>query len=305
MLKESKKISELFKENMEMLKHPDRLPMYIKTGYKSLDKLLDGFMLGEFVVIGAKMSMGMEKLLQNLAINISKSTPILFISLKSNESYLTNQFISTIKGIEINKSENYDISKNEQLILESIERNITDLKLFVNNVSFCTLTEFRSLIKKNIKKHSIKAIIIDDMQLLKLSDDCTISKNIELVNTSKVLKKIASDFNISVIAGTQINKTFESNQEFIGEKPKLEDLWNCGYVVQCADKIILLYRPEYYGILESDFGNSTKNRIELLIVKNKSGCLGDIYLRKNKNFSCILNLDDYDAEQRAEVDLLI
>ena len=136
MLKESKKISELFQENMEMLKHPDRLPKYIKTGYYSLDKILGGFMLGEFVVIGAKMSMGKEKLLQNLAINISKSTPILFISLKSNESYLTNQFISTIKGIEINKSENYDISKNEQLILESIERNITDLKLFVNNVSF-------------------------------------------------------------------------------------------------------------------------------------------------------------------------
>ena len=39
-LKDSKTISELFDENNEMLKHPEKLPEFIKTGYNGLDKLL-------------------------------------------------------------------------------------------------------------------------------------------------------------------------------------------------------------------------------------------------------------------------
>ncbi len=100
-IKESKTISELFIENKEVIMNPDTTQKFVQTGFRTLDKMLGGFMLGEFVVIGARPSMGKSLLLVNLAINISQVTPTLFVSLDLNEFRLTSRFISALTCIEL------------------------------------------------------------------------------------------------------------------------------------------------------------------------------------------------------------
>ena len=47
---------------------------------------------------------------------------------------------------------------------------------------------------------------------------------------------------------------------------------------QDADKVIFIYRPDYYKFSEDVEGNSDMNVVEILIAKNKSGTLQNIAL---------------------------
>lgn len=296
-LKDSKTISELFEEKKEMLKHPEKLPKFIKTGYKSLDKVLCGFMLGEYVVIGARPAMGKVQLLVNLSIYISKSTPTLFISLGWYESLIISKFISTISSIQVDKIISNKLTDQELQKVEATNKIISKLDLHFNNSNDYSIGEFRDFCKKQIDEHNIKLIIVDELQLLNLNLGHLNNRELEVNFISKTLKNIAKDFNVCVIAGSQLNDDVESREGLLGKTPRLSDLNEGSSLKHDADRIIFINRPEYYDLTEGGQGNSIANVIEVIIAKNKIGFLGEVYLKRNKNFTSILNKSEREEEE--------
>ena len=54
-----------------------------------------------------------------------------------------------------------------------------------------------------------------------------------------------------------------------------------------ADKIIMLYRPEIYGITMDEDGELKEDKIELYVGKNKKGELGSIKMQMESNCKII------------------
>lgn len=58
----------------------------------------------------------------------------------------------------------------------------------------------------------------------------------------------------------------------------LSDLRDSGCIEQDADKVLMLFRPEYYGMTEFEDGSSTHGKAELFIAKNRNGPLDKVPL---------------------------
>ncbi|MNY54667.1 Replicative DNA helicase [compost metagenome] len=58
----------------------------------------------------------------------------------------------------------------------------------------------------------------------------------------------------------------------------LSDLRESGAIEQDADMVWFLYRPEYYGLSETEDGDSTDGLAELIIAKHRNGETGIVNL---------------------------
>lgn len=54
---------------------------------------------------------------------------------------------------------------------------------------------------------------------------------------------------------------------------------NSGAIEQDADIVMFLYRPEYYGIENTEDGSSTKGIASLIVAKHRNGSIGDVNLK--------------------------
>jgi len=67
----------------------------------------------------------------------------------------------------------------------------------------------------------------------------------------------------------------------------MADLRDSGAIEQDADVVLLIHRPEFYGMTEDRHGNSTRGRGELIVAKNRNGATGCIYFSHNKSLTRI------------------
>ena len=81
------------------------------------------------------------------------------------------------------------------------------------------------------------------------------------------------------------------------KRPQLSDLRESGAIEQDADKVIAIYRPEYYGFQEDCHGNSTKNVVELIILKNRNGKAETAQLLKDEHFTTFKEFNPFHAHQ--------
>jgi replicative DNA helicase len=64
-------------------------------------------------------------------------------------------------------------------------------------------------------------------------------------------------------------------------------LRDSGAIEQLADKVWLLYRPEYYLIEVIDDGecSSSDGILVMIVAKNKNGKIGEVYFKRNESFT--------------------
>jgi replicative DNA helicase len=287
---DSKSIADLVSANLTHLKEGSPQSTLIKTGFTEFDKLFGGFSLGELVVIGGRPAMGKTQLLVNLSLYISQTIPVLYFTFDLSEYSLTSRFISTMSGITANKILLHELTNEEKDTLLSIGNTFSTRKILVNDSCSNSLSAFRAHCQRQIEEHGVKVIVIDYLQLMSANKHRH-SREHEISHISRELKNIAKDLNICVIAASQLSRAVE----FRGgsRHPQLSDLRESGAIEQDADKVIFVYRPEYYGVDCDEEGNDTAGLTELLIAKNRNGSLGQIKLMRDANFTSYRDFDGY------------
>ena len=63
-----------------------------------------------------------------------------------------------------------------------------------------------------------------------------------------------------------------------------------GSIEQDADVVLFLNRPEYYGIMKDENGNSNEGVAEVIIGKQRNGPIGDVRLAFIKEYARFENL---------------
>ena len=84
---------------------------------------------------------------------------------------------------------------------------------------------------------------------------------------------------IPVVALAQLNREVEKRGD---KRPMMSDLRDSGSLEQDADVVSFLYRPDYYGVLQDDNGESTEGLCEENIAKNRNGMIGRTWHRYAK-----------------------
>ena len=287
-------------EEMEMKQVPEVLPQSlgeamltfhskghehserILSRWTHFDREIGGFSPGEFVIIGSRPGMGKTQLLLHLALQFLKEMPVLFLSLDLSQTLLTSRIVSASTGIDNQKILTGHTSEEENIRIKKFAESSQRLPLYLYDGPANSMNALKQLCLKMKLEYGIKVIFIDYLQLLS-SNRYRHNRESEIAYISRTLKAIARELNVLIIASSQLSRSVESRG---GDKrPMLSDLRESGSLEQDADKVMFLYRPEYYGFLCDEDGRSTIGKAELIVAKNRMGPLSRIELTVDLGFS--------------------
>lgn len=299
-LTEPKVFQELMSNSLSKLK-TQRTDGNIKSKISSLDDLTGGFNWGEFVLIGARPGMGKSKFLQYLMIESARNHPVLYFDFDSGKENFIHGLISTLTEIPFSDIKNQHITNDQWKIIDRISDDIIKLPIYVSDETNKSMYSFRLLCKKYIDEFGVRIIFIDFLQLMG-SNRYRHQRELEMGYISRELKNLARENNICIIASCQVSR----NCEYRGgaRRPILSDLRESGSFEQNADKILFLYRPEYYGFEMDENGDCTKNLMEIIVAKNRNGYIGRATVKHNLPYGGIVPFTPLDSRIEFSVNRL-
>lgn len=292
-MRDSKAISTLFSENIKSIEGKSDNNNVIKSGFVNLDKVIGGFSPGELVVIGGRPGMGKTLLLVKLALNISSHYPVQFFTYDLTSFLLTNRFISNLSGIAMSKILQFDFKQEEKAKLTSLEKDLKDHRIFINDSYSNSVTAFKEHCLKQIEELGVKVIFLDYLQMMSTSRYRN-SRELEISYITRELKNFAKDNDVCIIVSSQLSRAVETRGW--SKQPLLSDLRDSGSIEQDADKVIFIYRPEYYNIMEDEEGNNTDCIVELIIAKNRNGIVETVKLKRDEDFTTFNDFTEYQKD---------
>lgn len=249
----------------------------VPSGFKDIDKILGGWQKSDLIIIAARPSMGKTALvlclLRNASVDFKKPTAI--FSLEMSKDQLYSRLQSQESGLPIEKITKIGLDNIEMGIMFDSCQALKNAPIYFEDKPSQTILEITLKARKLKREKGIEMIIIDYLQLMKGSVKG--NREQEVSEISRGLKALAKDLDIPVIALSQLSRAVESRGG--DKKPMLSDLRESGSIEQDADVVGFLYRPEYYGISETDDGIPTKGFAQLIIAKHRNGGIGEIPLK--------------------------
>lgn len=279
---ESLSLSALFGENRASWVSP--IPPYpiIGSGFNRLDQLTGGFMPGEFVVFGGRPAMGKTQFCINMALAISDNYPLLYVSWDLPVMVLAKRFLSALTGIATSRLIRQTLLDSEIVEIQEKGAALYDHRIMINDSCSGSVGALRSLCQQEAQNHGIRVVVVDYLQLMTASGFRN-NREQEICFITGQLKSIARDFGLVVIAVSQLSRSPERRS--MSARPILADLRESGSIEQHADKVLLMYRPEYYGIDVDEYGNSMAGLVEIIVAKNRNDRPGTISLYRDKEMT--------------------
>lgn len=233
-----------------------------KQKVDSFDSLARNIQAGEFVVVASRPSMGKTNFLHNLLIkqDVRENEKILLLSARDKVETVLCNIDNLIQGSKTL------ITKNMILVNPELFKNPLDVKKFIEQA---------------MSKYNIKGIYIDDFWVLSYFYEYDIDSEMDLIADDNDMKILFTYLgitgiqnNIPIVITEAINRDNVLRGGEMRIKHQLSDLKN-DILEHIADKVIFIYRYDYYGITEDVEGNNTENVINVKIAKNKNGTSGN------------------------------
>ena len=228
--------------------------------------------------------------LRNAAVDFKHSVAI--FSLEMSSIQLVNRLISAEAELESEKIKRGSLREDEWQQLYAKTSRLTEAPIFIDDTPALSIRELRSKCRRLKAQHNIELIIIDYLQLMTGDASRTGGGNREqeIASISRALKNIAKELEVPVIALSQLSRAVETRG---GDKrPQLSDLRESGSIEQDADMVMFLYRPEYYGLTESEDGQPVQGIGEIIISKHRNGALDTVQLKFIGKFTKFTNLHE-------------
>jgi replicative DNA helicase len=303
--KETIKINVLIKEAIHQIeeagKREDSL-IGVPSGFTKLDRLTSGWQKSDLIIIAARPSMGKTALVLTMArsMAVMNKKSVAVFSLEMSSLQLVNRLIVAETELPSDRIRNGRLKDFEWEQLDYKINSLLEAPIFIDDTPAISIFELRAKCRRLKRQHDIDIIIIDYLQLMSGTSDTRGNREQEVSNISRSLKGIAKELDVPVIALSQLNRSVEIRSG--SKRPQLSDLRESGAIEQDADMVIFIHRPEKYGFLEDEEGNSLKGLAEIILAKHRNGPIGEIMLRFKDEFAKFVDLDvDYIAPLDEEI----
>jgi len=239
----------------------------LTLGIRDLDRILQGAAPGDFGVIAGRPGMGKSALLATVLMHCSNiNVPTGVVTLEMSNLQQFWRLCSQICGIPVSKMKNpKKMSKDELERYRKAMREVEALPVYYFDGSpylATIVSKCRAMVAKGAKM-----ILIDYLQLVESGGQI---REQEIAAISRRLKSLAKELGVPIIALSQLSRKVEDRGGM--KRPQMSDIRESGSVEQDADWIVLIYRPEYYGITEDSRNRPLRKGLtELIVVKNRSG----------------------------------
>ncbi|HEY9595769.1 MAG TPA: replicative DNA helicase, partial [Spirochaetia bacterium] len=234
----------------------------IPSGFKELDQLTMGFQNSEFIVIGARPSVGKTAFALTIATNMSvkQKIPVGFFSLEMSAMAIMQRMLSMEARLDSQRMRTGMLSPADFSRLTDASSRLYDAPLYISDSPDLKLLDLRAQARRMKTEHDVKAIFIDYITLIN-AENRDLPRHEQIAEISRSLKALARELNLPVIALSQVRRETE------GKKPALADLRESGSIEQDADVVIFIHTD--------DLKAETR---EVAVAKQRNGPVGEIQL---------------------------
>jgi replicative DNA helicase len=216
----------------------------ITSGFHRLDKLTDGFQLGELAIIGARPSIGKTAIAIAIAkaAAIDQRVPTLFISLEMSDESIVRRMVSTVGSIPMQDIKTGEMDEGGMKAMGAATAKVAGSPIYyVSGSGISGIATITAVIRRAVRKWGVKLVLIDYLQKIHGSKSAE-KKTYEIAEVSGKLKAVASDTKTAVVALAQLNRENEKDK---GRVPRLTDLADSGQIERDADLVLLLNRERH------------------------------------------------------------
>ena len=140
----------------------------IKTGFKDLDVLTNGFHPGNMIVIAARPAVGKSTLGLDIArhASIHNGDCSVIFSLEMSRSEITMRMLSAEARVALNNIRSGTLSDEEWARLARRMGEISEAPLFIDDSPNLSMMEIRAKARRLKQRHDLKLVVIDYLQLM-------------------------------------------------------------------------------------------------------------------------------------------
>lgn len=192
-----------------------------------------------------------------------------FFNLEMGKQQIIERAMASITDIPLKSIKNGIFEDDAFVSIVKASNTIITSGLKIYDKIF-TLQGIREECKRLKLQGGLDVVFIDYLQLIN-SEEKAENRTQDISKISRSLKLMAKEFDITVIALSQLSRAPETRSD---HRPMLSDLRESGAIEQDADIVMFLYRDEYYNA-----DTDKPGIIECIIAKNRNGEVGTARLK--------------------------
>lgn len=239
----------------------------VPTGFADLDKSLLGLQPGALYIVGARPAMGKSAFALNLAAHAALRAKVttLFVSLEMSEVDLTNRLLAAETQVPLDRLLSGRLDDRDWQRITTGIGTLAGAPLRFLCTSNIGLMELRSRARHLRARNQLGLVIVDYLQLMDGRSNAE-TRQVEVAELSRGLKKLAVELQVPIVAVAQVSRGIEHRAD---KRPTLADLKESGAIEADADVVMFLYRDEIYNEHSPDQGVA-----EIIIAKHRQGPTG-------------------------------
>lgn len=249
--------------------------------------MTSGLQNSEFVVIGARPSVGKTALALTIAAHasIDLKIPTAFFSLEMSESAIMLRLISSEARIPAERIRTGRIRTTDYDSLMEAAARIYEAPLYIVDMPNMKLLELRTMARRLVLERGVKILFIDYLTLV-THENADLPRWEQISAISRSLKALARELNIPVVALSQLKREAE------GKQPTLADLRESGSIEQDADLILFLHREREMNKAHDQ--QSDQVETDLIIAKQRNGPIGKTSVWFKSSYAKFVNMERHE-----------
>ncbi len=257
---------------IEQLYHRKESYTGVPTGFTELDNMTSGFQNSEFIVIGARPSVGKTALALTMAANMSvkNKIPVGFFTLEMSEMALMNRLIASESRINSEKLRSGMLKPSDFHNLTEAAGRIYEAPLYIDDSPNMKLLDLRAQARRMLSKEGVKIIFVDYIGLIEPESKSNVPRHEQVAEISRSLKSLAREMEVPIVCLSQVGRQSE------GKPPTLADLRESGSIEQDADVVMFLHRERETHDTEDRSRGPLNITTELIIAKQRNGPIGTV-----------------------------
>ncbi len=258
-------------EAIEKLYHTKDSFTGIPSGFYDLDVMLSGFQRSEYIIIGARPSVGKTAFALSIAANIAirHKIPVGFFTLEMSDMALMQRLVASEARIDAQRMRTGLLKPSDFHSLTEAAGRIYEAPLFITDMPNMKLLDLRAQARRMVSKEGVRIIFVDYLTLV-TAENQSLQRHEQIAEISRSIKALARELDVPIVVLSQVRRETE------GKTPNLADIRESGSIEQDADVVIFLHRDR--GIERNDDGQMNNIETECIIAKQRNGPVGSLKL---------------------------
>jgi replicative DNA helicase len=246
----------------------------VPSGFADLDDHTSGFQNSEFIVIGARPSVGKTAFALTIAsyMAVRKKVPVGFFTLEMSGKSLMQRLFAAEAKIDSKKLRSGMLTNSDFGKITEAAGRLYEAPLFIEDTPNIKLLDLRSQARRMKKNEGIRVIFIDYIGLIESESKGNVPRHEQVAEISRSLKSLARELDIPIICLSQVGRQSE------GKEPTLADLRESGSIEQDADVVMFIHKHRDHDKDISQQDSRAIIETDIILAKQRNGPVGTIKL---------------------------